>query len=433
VDNYDWAYALSFFDYDAIVVNPLAVSGFIEGVADEGGAFRTYHEEPIEAGATTARSVGLADLLHQRREETEMLLARGGLVVCLAYPDVPHPRVPGFTGCHRYYWLPAPAGMSYGRDFMRPGSGTDVRPTSYEHPFAEHFEQFRSRVLYRAIFSEGARGFGDHGKVIARSPGGAAVAVELEVGGGRVIFLPAMSESTISSQRTTLAQTILGGIRNTLLLGAESDPPEWVGEHVLPGIPEATKKIEQLEAKLDALESELEEVRNEFRGLDRYRRMLWQEGKYGLDLPVRDALTLLGWTAFSRADEPAVFYNGRDRILVETQGSTGLIGMDPHYRLRERLEQAIAETGERPRGIIVANGLRETPPNERGQYYENALRVAAESMRYCVVDTLQLFEAVRAQMTGESAKVSAFLDRLVMTEGILVPGDEPGNGVPANE
>lgn len=428
VDNYDWAYSLSFHDYDAIVVNPLSVSAFIEGVSDEGSAFRTYFEEPILPGETTSTSVGLADLLRQRRQETERLLARGGVVVCMALPDVPHPRVPGFTGCHRYYWLPAPPGMSYGRDFIQPATGTDVRASTYEHPFADHFERFRSNVLYRAIFVEGARGFGEHGKVIGRSPGGAAVAVELQVGSGRIIFLPAMPERVAADHRMALSQTVVSGIRNVLLLAAEGEPPEWAEEYELPGLPDAERKVEGIEAKLDGLEEELETARNEYRALDRYRRILWQEGKYGLDLPVRDAFQLMGWTAFSRPDEPAVLYDGKNRILVETQGSDGAVGMEAHYRLRERLEQTIAETSERPRGLVVINGHRSQPPAQREQQFENALRVAAESMRYCVVDTLQVFEAVKAHMAGDKTKTKAFLEQLVSTEGVLVPADESANG-----
>jgi hypothetical protein len=423
VDNYDWAYALSFFDYDAIVVNPLSLSSFIEAVTEEGSAFRTYHEESIEA-ATTATSVGLADLLRQRREETERLLARGGLVVCLAYPDVPHTRVPGFTGCHRYYWLSAPPGLTYGREYIRPASGTDVRATDYEHPFADHLERFRSDVLYRAVFAEGASGFGEYAKVIGRSPGGAAIAIELSVGGGQVIFLPAMPDRISAEERMALAQTLVGGIRNKLLLTAEGSPPDWLDYYDLPGITEARRRVESAEQRLESLETELEEARNGYRALDRYRRLLWQEGKYGLDMPVRDAFQMLGWTAFARADEPAILYDGQNKIFLETQGSTGAVGMEAHYRLRERLEAAIAMNAERPRGLIVVNGYREEQPDKRGQQWANALRVAAESMRYCVVDTLQLFEAARAQMSGESETVTRFLQRLVETEGVLAPVGE---------
>src|SRR5262249_4013530 len=149
-------------------------------------------DEPVQNGPSTPEAIGLTDLLYRRRDEVERLLGRGGLVVCFAYPDLAHARVAGFTGCHRYYWLPAPPGLSYA-ELIRPAGGTHVQTADYEHPFTEFFEQHRTAVNYRALFVEGAHGVGGAGRVIARSPGGAAIAVHLHVAGGNIVFLPAIS------------------------------------------------------------------------------------------------------------------------------------------------------------------------------------------------------------------------------------------------
>ena len=421
VDNYDWASAPSFFDYDAMVVDPAgAVSKFVEGLTGAGGSFRSYVDETVEDGPTTAAAVGLADLLRRRAEETGRLLARGGVVVCFAYPDVAHPRVSGFTGCHRYYWLPAPPGCSYGAPFIKRGEGTDVTATDYQPPFADYLERFRTTVVYRAVFAEGAAGFGEQARVFGRSLGGAAVAVDIAVGGGRVIFLPALPDRTSNAERVPVATAIVNGIRNLLLLEAEAAAPDWLSKYPLPGIEDAERRVGVAETRLEAAEAELAEARNELRGIDRYRRLLWQEGKYGLDLPVRDALALLGFTGYSRADEPAVFGFEGETVLVESQGSSRAVGMDPHYRLRQRLERKIADEGKRHKGLIVVNGYRELAPIERPRQYEDTLRVAAESMRYCVVEATRLFEAARAALSGDQGTAKAFARRLIETEGAVV-------------
>lgn len=127
VDNYDWASALSFYDYDALIIDPAeAVSKLIEGITKQGQSFATYNSEPVLDGPTTAEAVGLADLLRRRRGEIEKFLAAGGLIVVMAYPDVPHPSVSGFTGAHRYYWLPAPSGLDYSPKTLQPASGRHV-------------------------------------------------------------------------------------------------------------------------------------------------------------------------------------------------------------------------------------------------------------------------------------------------------------------
>ncbi len=429
IDNYSWANALSFFDYDAMVVDPaLAVSSFIEGVTKEGTSFSTYTEEPVEDGVTTATSVGLADLLRRRQEETQRLLARGGLIVCFAQPDVPHAGVSGFNGCHRYYWLLAPPGLSYSRPYVSPANGTEALTEDYEHPFAEFLERFRGQFLYRASFSEGAAGFGDYAKVFGRSPGGAAVAIDLRVGGGRVVFLPALPERYAAGERVTVAEVLVGCIRNALLTQAEEKKPDWLQRYPLPGLKEAQRRLERAESRLEALENEVDEARNEFRGIERYRRILWQSGKYGLDLPVRDSLTLLGCVSYSRSDEPATFNYQGETVFVETEGSDRAVGMDPHYRLRQRLERMIAQTGSRPKGLIVINGYRDRRPSERDQQYEDSLRVAAESMRYAVVESSRLFEAVRAYLAGETEKAAGFVKRLLTTEGIFEDEEELQEG-----
>ncbi len=75
--------------------------------------------------------------------------------------------------------------------------------------------------------------------------------------------------------------------------------------------------------------------------------------------------------------------------------------------------------GKPQRGLLVINGYRTISPAERGAQYQDALRVAAESMRYCVATTEQLFHAVRASLQGDKETVGAFRERLLTTEGVL--------------
>jgi hypothetical protein len=414
IDNYDWASALSFYDYDAIIVDPsVAVSQFIEGIVTSGESFATYNSEPVLDGPTTAESVGLADLLRQRRLETERFLAGGGLIVVLAYPDVTHSRVAGFTGAHRYYWLPAPEGADYGTGHLQPATGKHVVPTDFEHPFADFLEMMRDNVVYRASIVDGA--FGAAAKVIGRSPGGAALAAEVKVGNGRVIFLPAYPTNLTHGERSGIARSLVNAVRNAILTDAEDDPPHWINEYSVPGLDEAEKALEAAEERADEVDAELVEARNAFRKLDHYRRLLWQEGKYGLDLPVRDVLEELGFSRISQVDEPATFMLDGDTVLVEVEGSTASVGMNPHYRLRQRLEERIAD-GRRVNGIIVVNGERAQAPTARPKPIEDSLRIAAESMRYCVVETADLYDALNEKMNGKG-DAKAFCRALMETEG----------------
>jgi hypothetical protein len=423
VDNYDWASALSFYDYDALVVDPAnAVSGLIDGLIKRGETFITYTDDPVGAGPSEGEVVGLVELLKRRQEETARHLARGGLIVCFAYSDVAHPEVAGFSGCHRYHWLPAPAGRDYGTTYLRPANGVHVQVSDYEHPFADFLESVRNKVLYRVAFAEGAAGFGETAKVIGRSPGGAAIALDVSVGGGRVIFLPALPKRVSDMERSTIAHSLVTAIRNTLLMTAEEEPPDWLESYELPGLAEAEQRLETAESKLDEAEKEAAEARNEVRALERFRRVLWQEGKYGFDLPVRDALSKLGFINFSQPDDPGDFLYDGEHVFVETESSPHSVGMEPHYRLRQRLEERIAGEHRRVLGLIVINGYRLLPPHERTQEYDDSLRIAAESMRYSVVEASKIFEAVKLQMEGRG-DAQAFCRQLLQTEGIYSQAD----------
>ena len=49
----------------------------------------------------------------------------------------------------------------------------------------------------------------------------------------------------------------------------------------------------------------------------------------------------------------------------------------------------------------------------------DGLRLAAETMRYCVATTTSLFEVVRAQHDGNESEVRAYRERLLSTDGLI--------------
>src|SRR3990170_2448637 len=149
VDNHSFAGAPTFFDYDALVVDPQALSQLIEEIADGSERHITRAGDRVLNGPSGPGTVGLADLLRDRRDETARLLARGGAVVCFAYPNVVHERVAGFAECDRYCWLPAPAGLRYAEPFLRRGDGTLLRPAAKSHPFGPFLARFQSRLAYQ--------------------------------------------------------------------------------------------------------------------------------------------------------------------------------------------------------------------------------------------------------------------------------------------
>ena len=385
------------------------------------GAFQTYDDIPVVEGYTSAETVGLVDLLRRRRDETERLLARGGLVVCFAYPDVAHPGVAGFTGFHRYHWLPAPEGCDYGPAYVKPASGRDVKVIDCEHPFANLLDSMDG-VLYRASFTEGAAGFPD-AKVIARSPGGAAIAIDVPVGGGRVIFLPALSPNILTSQRSDMAAPRSSpAIRNTLLT-VRRGRAAGLGRG-----PAAARHRRGAHAH-GGRRSQAGRARSRAgRGAQRLPRPRplpahpLAGGQVRLRAAgARRAGRLLGVTRLRPAGRAGRLLHGAARPSSSRRSrAPARSAWSRTTACASASRRASPHEGRRAYGLIVVNGYREQAPDERPQQYAESLRVAAESMRYCVVTATDLFDALRDKLEGRG-DADAFLQQLIATEGVFRP------------
>ena len=418
VDNHDFLSAPAFFDYDAIVVDPLALSQRIEDVTAGRAEEKTRSGVAIVNDAGGPDEVSLGDVLRARSLETERLLAHGGVVVCFLQPAAVHGGIDGQPAYERYGWLPAPESIRYA-ELLRAGTGSQVGQVETAQAFGPFVEQLRDKLAYQAYVADDTPGF--DGAVFARSAGGAAIGVEVRVGGGTVVFLPSLAREPAVEQRYVVSATLQECIRQALGTAAAGSPPPWLSEYALSGLQEhqetpdeANEGSGQAQGTGGAAAADLE----------RYQRLLWQEGRYGLAEPVRAALALLGFEVFPTDVDapiwvrPATHGDEPVTALVEIEAAEEPVGLEGHYRLRRRLEEAIAQEKVR-RGVLFINGYRRLAPRERPRQYQEALRLAAETMRYCVATTEQLFLAVRAALNGDESTIASFRERLLTTEGIL--------------
>lgn len=230
-DNYSFLSAPSFFDYRRMIVEAAAVSQVVEEVVAGSAEHRTFGGQRVTNGPSSARAMGLADLLLLRRREMERFLDRGGMAVVFAYPDAPHTGIQGLSGWRRYSWLPSPEGFRYDEHLV-PGFGRPgVRLEEVGHPFAPYIEAFGPRLAYRAYADEEAPSFGEYARVFARSVGGAAVGVELRVGRGRIVFIPPLERLDPSRDRTVLAERLYQCLERATDYSS-GEAPEWMRKEV---------------------------------------------------------------------------------------------------------------------------------------------------------------------------------------------------------
>jgi hypothetical protein len=425
IDNYSFLTAPAFFDYDVLVVDPRRISELIEDITSRDGEYTTFAGERVVNEPTSGvDGVALAELLHNRADETARLLSRGGLVVCLAIPNATHHGVVGYAEFDRYAWLPCPGNLVYRPPFLNRASGTQFARLDLDHPFASALHKIAGRLAYQVYFDDDSSAF--DGQVIARSMGGAAVSADLAIGGGRVIFIPPPARALDSQHRYQAAEALQEAMRNVLRVSSQSAAPWWISECDMPGLSALRSAYDQASDNVATARESLAVAARELERLTLYQGLLWQEG-HAFDEAVRAALMLLGFTVTPKdLDMPTgIEWNERGpsprKALLDTQASEEAVSLDVHYRMRRRLEDALAN-GTPQRGVVVVNGLRRTPPVERGQQFTDQLRDTSDQLGYCLATGEQLFGVVCASLRGDRSVVDQFCERLLVTNG-PIPGD----------
>jgi hypothetical protein len=298
-----------------------------------------------------------------------------------------------------------------------------VATTDHGHPFARFLDAARDRLLYRAVFDEHAPGFAGAARVFARSGGGQPVGVQFAVLGGQVVFLPT-PRTRAGDAALALGGAIEESVRDTLGRADLSEgAPYWLEQQAVPGLAELQQAAASARERAHLAEEQAAAAESEAARLATVRDVLWREGRYGLVPAALRCFELLGFRIWPGDD--LVLRSDEGDLLLEVEGSTGAVGMAPHYRLRARLDAALAE-GRSERGLILVNGERTAAPQFRREPYVDALRVAAEASRYALLTAPDLFSAAMLAMSeGNAETLSAIRRRLRDTDGVVtLPGKE---------
>lgn len=416
VDNYNFLSAPAFFDYDAIVVDPHALSSLIESMCAGETEATTYGDVPVRNAAATPTTGSLADILHQRRAEVVRLLENGGAIICFAHPAARHDGVIGADPFDDYYWLPDSLAAVCRAPVLVPGDGTQAHVVDYAHPLGAFLVGQLANVAYRAHFDVVTL---PTARVFARSQGGAAIGVEPTAESGRLVLLPALRGVPAGDARYAMSDALQAGIRRALGATAAGREPAWLPLHPLPGLDERAAVLAEAEQASADAQTGLADASATYDELARYRALLWQEGSVGLNEVVLDALRYLGFDVYAQDPNAIEIHSGDAAALVEIEGSEYPIDLAPHYRLRQRIEQAIERRGIAPRGLIVVNGCRLSDPAGREREVSEALLLAAETMRYAIAPASGLYGAVASQLSGDHDAVTTYKQRLISEDGLL--------------
>ncbi len=416
VDNHSIANAPSIFDYDACVIDPQSVSDQIEGIAAATLEAKSPDGRAISAGESGAFHFGLGELLEQRRLELRQLLDNGGVLVMFAYANVRHASVASVPGLDRYSLVPRLEGDPFRWPTLRPADGKDARPTIPQHPASGYLDDMSGRLRYRAILDLQPS---HQGTVVGRSLRGAAVAAEFGVGPGRILVLPP-PDTLAASQRKVFTASLLECIERMVQQPEGAEAPVWVRRYDTPEAAEARDELTAAQDELKQSQRRVQEAESLLADTTRFQTMLWQSQNVGYREVIEDAFRMLGYSV-SQTDSAMEIRDGSDLVLVEIASSDNAVNDRLYLSLQQRIEEHFLRRKSRPKGIIVANGFRQTDPRIRREPFPKTLVDACETYGYALIPSEALFELVT--FAGEAVDEPDVLEEIrrsiAETAGVL--------------
>jgi hypothetical protein len=407
IDNYSVLTAPSYSDYDALFIDPASITRDAKRLIDEGVEFEAHDGRPVVNAPTTASAVSAADQIRRRAEETRRLLESGGSVIVMAKPNAVQAGVVGFEGCDRYAWLPAPSGLSWATPYLRAAEGKTTRVVAEDHPLSSLLREFRNEIGYRATLDDRQPELRAAGRVLAHGGSGIPIAMEFPLLGGRVLLIPAFSDS-LGPIRGQIATGVVNLCR--LLGGAATgeESPYWARSLALPGLEQAEAELETATLAASETQARVDAARERHDSLVNHRRLLWDTGR-PFEQAVVEALRMAGFGVTGGFGEPLELTSEGTTALLEIESGFSEVVEWPYVRLQRRLEERLLKTSEQLKGVVIVNGQRQTAPDARGEQFTAQLRIACENYQYALVTAETIFGLVLRILAGadESALIGA--------------------------
>jgi hypothetical protein len=400
--------SLSFSDYDAVVIDPQQLSHLWKvrhpvKRDSSGGYFTNFSQDGGLAS-------NFMNLFERRREEIETLLnITQGIVVCyIRNKETPLTlHLPGHIRLLNIYsWMPAlsltwqdDAGntqtqsiLFYDRLFLR--EGREIGFVDNTHPFSQYFDICKGSIAYESILKFGPE-LENRLAVISRNKVREIVSLEVRIGKGKIIFIP---PNDLADQRKE-AGVLFDCIIRSMDVGYESPPPDWIKRYGLPGEDKYSERINALHTKIHELTEEKNKLEGEQNRIARFKGLLYETGKRGLEPLVREAFRLIGFNVLEPdqyEESYDLYIKEKDIVLVGEMGATdnSQMDIDKYRQLLDHVENEPAEDIT-CKGILVANAFRETEPQDRkGQFTAHVIK-ACKRQRYCMITTETLYKIVK--------------------------------------
>ena len=196
--------------------------------------------------------------------------------------------------------------------------------------------------------------------------------------------------------------------------------PAWASDYATDKQQALRETVLQQQAKVEAAREKLSKLQHDQEAAQARDQLYLGTGR-ALELQVKSVLELLGGKvtepAPGRDDWKVTFPEGKG--VVEVKGVTKSAAEKHAAQLEKWVATALEETGEAPKGILVANTWRETPLQERSaEDFPDQMIPYCKSRKHCLVTGLQLF-VIREEIESDPARSAYWRKKLLQTSGAL--------------
>jgi hypothetical protein len=401
---------------DAVFIDPAGLSDrWTHDVPlERDGVRRTYVESDQGFGRLLARVMA-----KRRSEAADLLVKRGGLIVCRLHPRGDPLEVVAqgnvIDRIDRFSWLPTTSLVDRQHQLAFPANtrfvprrGSDVVLEGTGDPFERCLEGFEERMTYHAVYEDLlSTPVSRFARVLARNRVGDIVALCMPFEEGRLVLLPSVRDVSPAQEAAALVRAV----SEYALRPAYTPVPDWLPGYPLPGEEAVRDELHGLRERRETLSLKIDEVEARLEEIARYGRMLYTGGRFALLPVVADAFRVLGFGVEEGRGDLVLRSDAGDAIGVVYATDRPAVDLTPYQRLLGAVDEA-RTSGEGPsKGILVVSASRGLDPRHRPTQFTPQVLRGCKSQGFCLLTTYDLFKLVRRALGAKGDKARADLRR----------------------
>lgn len=413
----DSAHSLT--DFDVVIIDPKGFSSTWTSPAslgkikqDTDGIY--YTDTRYDHGV----GIQIYNIFSKRREEIKKLLSISqGIVICYLRSSESVLRIRhSIYGnlieevLNIYSWLPEYSFERFENNIRFHGNfpddtnfvdrmGKEIVFVEQSHPFSKYFYAYKSQIHFECMI-ESLEKMEQFLKAIARNKVQEIISCEIDIKGGKIIFIP----PNLSQDPKKEAGVLLGCIGGVFEYGIETPPPPWIIKYSLPNENKNMAKLEQLNKKISGFQKERQKLEEEQINIEKFKRLLYEKGKRTLEPLVREAFKLIGFNVLNPdkyKEEYDLYIKEKDLTIIgEIEGTDNSpIDIDKYRQLLDYIESE-QDKGAKCKGILIGNAYKDINPIERQEQFSQHAIKRCENREFCRITTYQLFEIVKKIFSG---------------------------------